>query len=70
MKNGKDDYYNFDIKKDFNNISKKACAILTRLYLDYIATKEESEKMIKILHENKTKNEEIKRQKYNPDNIF
>ena len=70
MKNGKDDYYNFDIKKDFNNISKKACSILARLYLDYIATKEESEKMIKILHENKIKNEEIKRQKYNPDNIF
>ena len=70
QKNGKDNDYNFDIKKNYNNISKKACAIITRLYLDYIATKEENEKIRNILYENTIKKEEINKQKYNPNDIF
>lgn len=69
-KNGKDVYYNFDIKKDYNNISKKACAIITRIYLDYIASNEESKKIEKILYENTLKKEELSRQKYSTNELF
>lgn len=70
QKNGKDSYYKFDIKKDYNNISKKACAIITKLYVDYIATKEESEKIRNILYENTIEKEKLYKEKYNLDDIF
>ena len=70
QKNGKDSYYKFDIKKDYNNISKKACAIITKLYVDYIATKEESEKIRNILYDNTIEKEKLYKEKYNPDDIF
>lgn len=60
----------FDIKKDYNNISKKACAILTRLYLDYVADRNEKEEINKMLYENSKKADRDSKQKYNPNEIF
>lgn len=73
-KNNMDKNYNFKINPEIDlseqNISKEANAIIVSLFMDYYATEEQKFKIKKILESNRIKEEESKREKYNPDNIF
>lgn len=73
-KNNMDKNYNFKINPEIDlseqNISKEANAIIVSLFMDYYATEEQKVKIKKILESNRIKEEESKREKYNPDNIF
>ena len=61
---------------DFNdenwekNIEEDTQAILALLYIDYIVSEEEKQKLIKEEKEESQKQEKELREKYNPDNIF
>ena len=67
---------NYEFKIDANiplenqNISREANAIIVVLYRDYFATEEEKKKIDIILKKNSEENERLKREKYNPDDIF
>lgn len=73
-KNNMDNDYIFKINPQIDlseqNISKEANAIIVNLFTDYFATTEQKDKIKRILNQNQEKQEEEKRQKYNPDNIF
>ena len=73
-KNNMDKEYIFVINPEIDlseqNISQEANAIIINLFTDYYATEEQKNKIKKILEENKQKEEEKKRERYNPDNIF
>lgn len=45
-------------------------AILFNLFRDYLATPEQREKIIKMQQDERVKNENTKREKYNPNNLF
>ena len=66
--------YKFVINPDMDlekqNISKEATAIIITLFMDYLATQEQKVKIKEILDLNQKKEEQEKREKYNPDNIF
>ncbi len=51
-------------------ISPEANAIIVNLFTDYFATEEEKLRIKEILDWNQKKEEENKRKKYNPDDIF
>ena len=67
---------NYDFRIDTNmpledqNISKEANAIIVVLYRDYFATEEEKQKIEVILKKNSEEKEKLKREKYNPDDLF
>lgn len=69
-----DNNYNFTINPAIDlskqNISKEANAIIVNLFTDYFATKEQKAKINEILDLNQKKEEQEKREKYNPDYIF
>lgn len=73
-KNNMDKDYIFSIDPEIDlsqqNISKEANAIIINLFTDYYATEEQKIKINEILNYNQQKEEEAKREKYNPDNIF
>ena len=60
-------YDNVDI---LNIISKEAFSLYVYLFTKYVADNNEKEKIKKVLINNEVKEQEILREKYNPDNIF
>ena len=73
-KNNMDRDYNFAINPEIDlseqNISPEANAIIINLFTDYYATEKQKIKIKEILDLNQKKEEQEKREKYNPDNIF
>ena len=73
-KNNMDKNYNFTIDPEIDlseqNISSEANAIIVNLFTDYYATEEQKVKIKEILDLNQKKEEQAKREKYNPDDIF
>ena len=73
-RNNMDKEYNFTINPeiDFEEqyISKEANAIIVNLFKEYFATDEQKVKIEEILKINQEKEEQVKREKYNPDNLF
>ena len=73
-KNNMDKDYIFTINPEIDlaeqNISPEANAIIVNLFRDYFATEEQKVKIKEILDLNQKKEEQEKREKYNPDNIF
>ena len=73
-KNNMDKDYNFKINPEIDlseqNISPEANAIMINLFTDYYATEEQKVKIKNILDSNQQKEEQEKRERYNPDNIF
>lgn len=74
FKNNMDKTYEFSINPEEDlskqNISKEANAIIVNLFIKYYATEEQKNKINEILSLNQEKEEQLKREKYNPDNIF
>ena len=73
-KNNMDKDYSFKINPDMDlseqNISPEANAIIINLYTSYFATEEQKNKIEEILNLNQQKDDQLKRERYNPDNIF
>ena len=73
-KNNMDKYYEFTINPEIDlseqNISPEANAIIVNLFTDYFATEEQKIKIKERLDINQKREEQEKREKYNPDNIF
>ena len=73
-KNNMDKDYNFKINPEIDlseqSISPEANAIMINLFTDYYATEEQKIKIKNILDSNQQKEEQEKRERYNPDNIF
>lgn len=60
-----------DIKQNIpEQISDDALAFIAYLNLNYWCSVEEKESLMKIYSENDKKEEELRREKYNPDNLF
>lgn len=73
-KNNMDKDYVFIINPEIDlseqNISPEANAIIVNLFRNYFATEEQKVKIKEILDLNQKKEEQEKREKYNPDDIF
>ncbi len=73
-KNNMDKNYNFtinpEIDLDKQNISMETNAIMVNLYRDYFANEQQKLKIEHILDLNQEKEEQEKREKYNPNDIF
>ena len=73
-KNNMDRNYKFIINPEIDlaeqNISAEANAIIVNLFRDYYATEEQKNKIKEMLELNDKKEEQEKREKYNPDDIF
>lgn len=73
-KDNMDKDYNFtvnpEIDLDKQNISTEANAIIVNLFLDYFATEEQKIKIKEILYLKQEKENQEKRNKYNPNDIF
>ena len=73
-KNNMDKDYSFKINPEIDlseqNISPEANAIIINLYTSYFATEEQKNKIEEILNLNQQKDDQLKRERYNPDNIF
>lgn len=75
-------YYKENMDKDYNfkinpnielekqNISREANAILVTLFNDYFATDRQKEILNNLLKQNQQILEELKQEKYNPNNLF
>lgn len=73
-KNNMDKNYNYNINPNIDlskqYISKEANAILITLFRDYFATESQKKTLNILLNQNQNKLENIKREKYNSNNIF
>lgn len=77
-KNNMDRNYNYNINPNINPnidlsqqyISKEANAILISLFRDYFATENQKKTLNNLLNQNQNKLENIKREKYNSNDIF
>lgn len=73
-KNNMDRNYNYIINPNIDlsqqYISKEANAILIALFRDYFATESQKKTLNNLLNQNQNKLENIKREKYNSNNIF
>ena len=73
-KNNMDKDYIFTINPKIDlseqNISPEANAIIVNIFRDYFATEEQKVKIKEILDLNQKKEEQEKREKYNPNDIF
>lgn len=73
-KKNMDKNYNFKINPEIDlsnqNISAEANAIIINLFTDFFATENQKLKIKEILDSNQRKSDQLKREKYNPDNIF
>lgn len=73
-KNNMDKDYVFTINPEIDlseqNISPEANAIIVNLFIDYYATEKQKDNIKEILDLNQKKEEQEKREKYNPDDIF
>ena len=66
----KDETYEYTFNSTSTVISNKACILLVKLYLNYIATEKEKEEILNDLKENSKLVEQEKNEKYNPDDLF
>lgn len=62
--------YHFVLDKDLKNISKRANAIIVSIYNNYFLAPKQKETLHNILVDNERKAEELRKEKYNPDDIF
>lgn len=73
-KNNMDKNYNYNINPNIDlskqYISKEANAILITLFRDYFATENQKKTLNNLLNQNQNKLENIRREKYNSNNIF
>ena len=73
-KNNMDKDYKFKIDPRIElskqTISNEANAVLISLYKDYFTTKKQKEKLKGILQKNQKQLDKMKREKYNPNNLF
>lgn len=73
-KNNMDKDYIYKINPEIDlsqqYISKEANAILISLFRDYFATENQRKTLSNLLNQNQVKLEEIKREKYNSNNLF
>lgn len=73
-KENMDKDYNFSIDSEVDlskqNISFEANSIIIDIFQKYFATEEQKEKIEKILEKNSAEEDALKRERYNPDNIF
>lgn len=73
-KNNMDRNYNYNINPNIDlsqqYISKEANAILISLFRDYFATENQKKTLNNLLNQNQNKLENIKREKYNSNDIF
>lgn len=73
-KENMDKDYNFQINPNIElekqNISREANAILVTLFNDYFATDRQKEILNNLLKQNQQILEELKQEKYNPNNLF
>lgn len=73
-KNNMDRNYNYNINPNIDlsqqYISKEANAILITLFRDYFATESQKKILNNLLNQNQNKLENIKREKYNSNDIF
>lgn len=73
-KKNMDKNYNFKINPEIDlsnqDISAEANAIIINLFTDYFATENQKLKIKEILDSNQKKSDQLKREKYKPDNIF
>lgn len=76
------EFYKENMDKDYNfsidlgvdlskqNISFEANSIIIDIFQKYFATEEQKKKIEKILEKNSAEEDALKRERYNPDNIF
>ena len=73
-KNNMDKNYNFTINPEIDfdkqNISAETKAIIVNLYRDFFANEQQKQKIEQILLLNQEREEQEKREKYNPNDIF
>ena len=73
-KENMDKDYNFSIDSGVDlskqNISFEANSIIIDIFQKYFATEEQKKKIEKILEQNSAEEDTLKRERYNPDNIF
>ena len=73
-KENMDKDYNFSIDSGVDlskqNISFEANSIIIDIFQKYFATEEQKKKIEKILEKNSAEEDALKRERYNPDNIF
>ena len=73
-KNNMDKNYVFTINPEIElseqNISSEANAVIVNLFIDYFASEEQKIKINEILDLNQKREEQERREKYNPDDIF
>ena len=73
-KENMDKDYNFSIDSGVDlskqNISFEANSIIIDIFQKYFATEEQKKKIEKILEQNSVEEDALKRERYNPDNIF
>ena len=73
-KSNRDKDYNFSINPEIDlseqNVSPEANAIIVNLFRDYFASEKQKVKIKEILNLNQKKEEQEKKEKYNPDDIF
>lgn len=73
-KENMDKDYNFSIDSGVDlskqNISFEANNIIIDIFQKYFATEEQKKKIEKILEKNSAEEDALKRERYNPDNIF
>ena len=73
-KENMDKDYNFSIDSEVDlskqNISFEANSIIIDIFQKYFATEEQKKKIEKILEKNSAEEDALKRERYNPDNIF
>ena len=73
-KNNMDKNYNYNINPNIDlskqYISKEANAILITLFRDYFATESQKKTLNNLFNQNQNKLENIRREKYNSNNIF
>lgn len=71
IKKERDEGFTIDINKDINEqISQKSIVFIALLNLDYWADENERQKLISLYKQNEINEEILKKQKYNPDNLF
>lgn len=69
-KQNRDKTYDYTFNSGNTTISNRACIMLVKLYINYIATEKEKEEIINDLKENSKLVEAEKNAKYNPDELF
>ena len=72
MNRDKDYFFVIDPEKDLSeqNISREANAVMVNIYKEFFASEEQNRIIDSMLTQNSLKEERLKREKYNPDDLF